>query len=150
MSAADERGDYAIFIAVIAVALLLLGGIAYDAPRLITARQHAAHTASQAAFVAAATVAAGGTIEQVRDAVQDHVASTPTPYRERLIVGPMACVGTQVEVTVLTTYQNRSVLGIFRGAQPIAATARAEAELIGPSGQAVSTAAVFECPLAVP
>ena len=41
-----QRGDYVVFIAVIATSLLLLGGLAYDGPRPIAARQDAAHAAT--------------------------------------------------------------------------------------------------------
>lgn len=146
-AAADQRGDYAIFIAVIASALLLFGGIAYDAPRLITARQHAAHTANDVARVAAATVAAGGTVEQAQAAVDDWLAALPPLYGAPTIRTAFHCVGTRVEVTVRTAYSNRSALAIFRDTQPIKAIGAAEAQLVGPGGQVSTFGYLPECPL---
>lgn len=144
---ADQRGDYAIFIAVIASALLLFGGIAYDAPRLITARQHAVHTADEAARVAAATVTAGGTLDQARAAAAARVAAAPPLYGAGTIIDGMSCVGTRVEVTVSTWYANRSALAVFRDVQPITATGAARAQLVGPYGQAIPLGYLPECPL---
>lgn len=143
----DQRGDYAIFIAVIASALLLFGGIAYDAPRLITARQHAAHNANEAARVAAATVAAGGTVEQARDAADRRMAGTPPLYGAPTTVTDMECVGNLVQVWVQTSYRNRSALAVFRDEQIIVATGAAEAELVGPFGEPIAFGYLPECPL---
>lgn len=144
----DERGDYAIFIAVIAAALLLFGGIAYDAPRLITARQHAVHNANEAARVAAAVVAAGGTLQEAEDAAEARVAAAGTLYGAPTSVDtPLDCVGNRVEVTVRTWYANRSALAVFSGEQPITATGAAEAQLVGPDGQPVALGYLPECPL---
>ncbi|WP_419931456.1 hypothetical protein [Candidatus Poriferisodalis sp.] len=142
----DERGDYSMFIAIVAAALLLFGGIAYDAPRLITARQHAVHNANEAARVAAATVAAGGTLEQARAAADDRMVTAGPLYGAFTEVAALDCVGTRVEVTVLTSYTNRSVIGVFRREQLIGATGAAEAELVGPGGQP-ALGYLPECPL---
>lgn len=146
-SGEDQRGDYAIFIAVIASALLLFGGIAYDAPRLITARQHAVHNANEAARVAAATVAAGGTLEQARAAADRRMADAPPLYGAPTEITRMACVGNLVEITVETSYRNRSALAVFRDVQPIFATGAAEAELVGPFGEPIAFGYLPECPL---
>ena len=143
----DQRGDYAIFIAVIASALLLFGGIAYDAPRLITARQHAVHNANEAARVAAATVAAGGTFAQARQAADNRIEAVPPLYGEFTEIVDMACVGSLVEITVGTRYSNRSALAVFRDVQPIFATGAAEAELVGPFGKPIAFGYLPECPL---
>ncbi|WP_419553051.1 hypothetical protein [Candidatus Poriferisodalis sp.] len=143
----DQRGDYAIFIAVIASALLLFGGIAYDAPRLITARQHAAHSANEAARVGAATIASGGTIDQARNAAQKRLASVSPLYGTPVLLGALSCVGTKVEATVVTSYSNRSALAVFRESQPIVAVGAAEAVLVGPSGGPIQLAYLPECPL---
>lgn len=143
----DERGDYAIFIAVIASALLLFGGIAYDAPRLITARQHAVHNANEAARVAAATMAAGGTLEQARAAADDRMAAAGPLYGSFTEVAALQCVGSLMEVTVLTSYVNRSALAVFRQEQQIAATGAAVAQLVGPHGQPSQLGYLPECPL---
>jgi Flp pilus assembly protein TadG len=145
----DQRGDYAIFIAVIASALLMFGGIAYDAPRLITARQHAVHNANEAARVAAATVAAGGTLDQARDAADRRMAATPPLYGAPTVIARMECVGNLVEITVQTSYTNRSALAVFRNEQPIIATGAAEAELVGPFGEPIAFGYLPECPLLV-
>ena len=146
---ADERGDYAIFIAVIATALLLFGGIAYDAPRLIAARQHAVHTANEAARVAAATVAAGGTRIQASDAAARRAAEVPLLYGAPTRMMGMECAGPRVEVTVATWYSNRSILAVFRDRQDIVATGAAEAQWTGPHGQIAQLGHVYlpECPL---
>lgn len=144
----DERGDFAIFIAVIAVALLLFGSIAYDAPRLVTARQRAVHTANEAARAAAATVAAGGTLRDAQDAAEHTVASTLPLYgAPSQVVGPLRCTGNRVEVAISTWYSNRSALGVFRDRQPITATGSAEAVLTGPDGQPTGLWYLPECPL---
>lgn len=146
-SGEDQRGDYAIFIAVIASALLLFGGIAYDAPRLITARQHAVHNANEAARVAAATVAAGGTLEQARAAADRRMAAAPPLYGAPTGITRMECVGNLVEITVETSYRNRSALAVFRDEQQILATGAAEAELVGPFGEPIVFGYLPECPL---
>ncbi|WP_420446167.1 hypothetical protein [Candidatus Poriferisodalis sp.] len=143
----DQRGDYAIFIAVMASTLLLFGGIAYDAPRLIAARQHAVHNAAEAARVAAATVAAGGTITQARAAADNRVTSLPPLYGSPTVVAAMSCVGTRVEVTVLTSYINVSALAVFREELRITATGAAEAQLVGPNGEPSLFGYLPECPL---
>ena len=144
----DERGDYSMFIAIIAAALLLFGGIAYDAPRLITARQHAAHNANEAARVAAAVVAAGGTLQEAENEAARRVAAARTLYgTPTSVVTPLDCVGNRVEVTVRTWYSNRSAIAIFRQQQPIIATGAAEAELVGPDGRPVPLGYLPECPL---
>ncbi len=162
----DERGDFAIFIAVIASALLLFGSIAYDAPRLITARQHARHTATEAAKVAAATVAAGGTTClaesdadlttkvaadpdgcQADTAARQSIEYKPPKYGASSEFGGLRCSGTWVEVTVETYYQNRSALAVFRDRQPIVAVGAAEAVLVGPDGQPEPLGYLPECPL---
>ncbi len=141
----DERGDFAIFIAVIASALLVFGGIAYDAPRLNAARQDALHKAGEAARVAAATVAGGGTVEQARQAVEDR--TTPLVYGADVEILPISCVGSRVEVTVVSGYAFRSVLAAARGWQTIVATAAAEATLVLPSGEPSPLNYLGECPL---
>ena len=136
------------FIAIVAAALLLFGGIAYDAPRLITARQHAVHNANEAARVAAAVVAAGGTLQEAEDAAESRVAAAGSLYgADTTVDAPLRCVGNRVEVTVRTSYSNRSALAIFRGLQPITATGAAEAELVGPDGRPVPLGYLPECPL---
>ncbi len=166
----DERGDFAIFIAVIASALLLFGSIAYDAPRLITARQHASHTATEAAKVAAATVAAGGTTClagsfadlnsklarnpygcQADEAARRSIDGKRPKYGAPSEFAGLRCSGTWVEVRVETYYQNRSALAVFRDRQPIVAVGAAEAVLVGPDGQPEPLGYLPECPLpAVP
>ena len=148
MTGGDERGDFAIFIAVIAAALLLFGSIAYDAPRLMTARQHAVHAANEAARAAAATIAAGGTLSDARDAADFTVSSRLSPYGAPIdLLGGLHCLGNRVEVTVSTWYSNRSALGVFRTRQPITASGAAEAVLSGPDGQPIALQYLPECPL---
>lgn len=144
----DERGDFAVFIAVIAAALLLFGSIAYDAPRLISARQHAVHVANEAAGIAAATVAAGGLVglecksdprtqspSDVCKAALSVVDGTLPPYGANFEVVSLRCTGNRVEVTIETWYSNRSPLGVFRDRVPIAATGAAQAVMTGPDGK---------------
>ncbi|WP_419947083.1 hypothetical protein [Candidatus Poriferisodalis sp.] len=148
-SSNGQRGDYAIFIAVIVAALLLFGGIAYDAPRLITARQHAVYNASEAAKVAVATIAAGGTQAHASSAVQARLAAVPALYGAPTSLLRLECVGSLVEVTVQTWYRNRSALAVFRERQTITATGAAEAQLIGPSGEPSGRGYLPECPLTI-
>ena len=143
----DQRGDYAIFIAVIASALLLFGGIAYDAPRLNAARQDALHAANEAARVAAATVASGGTLDQAREAAEERMSRSRLIYGQEIHVAFVDCVGSRVQVTVLTGYIFRSALGIARPRQPIEAVGAAEAYLVLPSDEASTLHYLGECPL---
>ncbi len=126
----DERGVYAPFIAVIAAALLLLGAIAYDGPRLNAARQDAARAAYEAARVAAATIAAGGTLEEAHAAAQGRLDMSRLIYGQPIAVGAIECTGSTVEVTVVSNYVYRSVLGVGRDRQPIEAIGAAEAYLV--------------------
>lgn len=143
----DERGDYAAFIAVIAAALLLFGALAYDGPRLIAARQHALHEANEAALVAAATVAGGGTLEQAHQAAQDRVDKARLIYNQDVHVAFVECVGTRVEVTVVSGYVFRSFLGLVRPLQPIHAIGAAEARLVLPSDDPAQQPYLSECRL---
>lgn len=145
--ARDEQGDYAVFIAVITSALLLLGGIAYDAPRLIAARQDALHAANEAARVAAITIASGGTLAQAQDAAQQRMSRSQLIYGEGIDVLDMDCVGSRVQVTVLSGYRFRSALGVVRPHQPIAAVGAAEARLVLPSHERSVLHYLGECPL---
>ena len=145
--AGDERGDYAVFIAVIASALLFLGGIAYDGPRVYAARQDALHAANEAARVAAATIAGGGTLAQARAAAEERVARTDLIYGQDVLVATVDCVGNRVQVGVITGYVYRSVLALARSRQPIAANGAAEAVLVLPSGEESELNHLGECPL---
>lgn len=143
----DERGDYAVFIAVIAASLLFLGGLAYDGPRLIAARQDAVHVANEAARVAAATVASGGTLDQAREAAENRVGLTGLIYGQDVHVAFVDCVGSRVQVTVITGYIYRSVMGLVRPRQPIEAVGAAEAHLVLPSDERSTLHYLGECPL---
>ena len=146
--AGDERGDYAIFIAVIAAALLLFGSIAYDAPRLIAARQNALHEANEAARVAAATIAAGGTVDQARSAAEDRLSKSLPLYGQPVALADLECVGTLAQVTVVTNYVFRgAVLGAGIGRQTIEASGAAEAFLALPGNQRSGLSHLGECPL---
>ena len=144
----DERGVYASFIAVIASALLIFGGVAYDAPRLTTARQDALHAANEAARVAAGTIAAGGTVDDAVSAAKDRVQMVPLVYGEPIRVVALACVGTRVQVTVQSGYSFRSVLFFVRRWQPIEAIGAAEAFVVLPGSDTPSALQYLsECPL---
>ncbi|MDE0261094.1 MAG: hypothetical protein OXJ37_01645 [Bryobacterales bacterium] len=132
------------FIAVIATALLLLGGLAYDGPRLIAARQDAAN---EAARVAAATIASGGTLQQARDAAENRVDRTSLIYGHDIDVAIIECEGSRVETTIVTGYIYRSVMGLARPRQPIVAVGAAEAVLLLPDGQTSTRHYLGECPL---
>ena len=142
-----QRGDYAVFVAVIAVSLLFLGGLAYDGPRLIAARQDAAHLANDAARVAAATIASGGTLDQSRQAAENRVAQTGLIYGQDAHVAFVDCVGSRVQVTVITGYIYRSVMGLVRPRQPVEAVGAAQAYLVLPSDQPSPLRHLGECPL---
>lgn len=144
----DERGDYAIFIAVIAAALLFFGSIAYDAPRLIAARQNALHEANEAARVAAATIASGGTVQQARGAAEDRLSRGLAIHGQPVALAVLDCVGTLVQVTVVTNYVFRgAVLGAGIGRQTIEARGAARAELVLPGNQRSELSHLGECPL---
>ena len=142
-----ERGDYAVFIAVIVSALLLFGGIAYDGPRLLAARQDALHLANEAARVAAATVAAGGTLQHAETAAAERINVTGLVYGQAVDVADIDCVGSRVQVTVVSRYVYRSALGLARSVQPIAAVGAAEARLLTPGNQPSPLHHLGECPL---
>ena len=143
----DETGSFAVFVAVIMSALLFLGGLAYDGPRLIAARQDAVHLAYEAARVAAGTVASGGTLEQARDAAQKRVDVSGLIYGQRVQVAFLDCVGSRVQVTIVTGYVFRSVLAVPLGRKPIEAVGAAEAQLVLPSDDPASLHYLSECPL---
>lgn len=143
----DERGDYAVFIAVIAASLLFMAGLAYDGPRLIAARQDAVHVANEAARVAAATIASGGTLDQARAAAENRVDQTGLIYGQDVHVAFIDCVGSRVQITVITGYIYRSVMGLVRPRQPIEATGAAEAYLVLPSDEPSTLHYLGECPL---
>ena len=142
----DRRGVFAPFIAIIAVALLFLGGIAYDAPRLTAARQDALHAANEAARVAAATIASGGTVNDARTAAGRRLA-LQFIYGERVRLQSLDCVGTRVQITVGTGYVYRSTMRIFRNRQPIVAIGAAEAYLVLPDDSRSELSYLGECPL---
>lgn len=145
---ADQRGAYAPFIAVIASALLFLGGIAYDAPRLTAARQDALHAANEAARVAAATIASGGTVADARAAADERVALVPLIYGEAINVHAFACVGSRVQISVETSYVYRSTMRILRNRQDVLATGAAEAFLVLPGNALSEFKHLDKCPLA--
>lgn len=146
---AGERGDFAIFIAVMMTAVLLLGGIAYDGPRLIAARQHAAHLAAETANVAAATIAAGGTLAQAREAARLRLAKELPRDGQSVDLVDLACVANRVEVAVLTIYESRSALAVFRDRHTVFARGAAETVLVGPDGvpAPIGYGYLPECPL---
>lgn len=143
----DQRGAYASFIAIIAAALLVLGGIAYDAPRLTAARQDALHAANEAARVAAATIASGGTVDDAESAAADRLALVPLIYGEPITLNSLACVGSRVQITVASSYVFRSTMQILRDRQPILATGAAEAYLVLPDDTPSELKYLGECPL---
>ena len=143
----DERGAFAPFIAIIAASLLFLGGIAYDAPRLTAARQDAVHAANEAARVAAATIASGGTVEDARRAAGDRLARVPLIYWEAVQLQSLDCVGTRVQITVVTGYVFRSAIRIIRARQRIVAIGAAEAYLVLPDDSPSELSYLGECPL---
>ena len=144
-----ERGDYAVFIAVIASAMILFGSIAYDAPRLNAARHDTLHFANEAARVAAITIASGGTIAQAEQAALDRLSKSDLIYGEPVIPDPdfLQCVGNRVQVTVWSRYRFRSALSLAMAGQDIEAQAAAEAYLSLPSGEESPLTYAGECPL---
>lgn len=143
----DNRGVYAPFVAIIATSLLFFGGVAYDAPRLLAARQDATHSAYEAATVAAATVAAGGTVTQAEQAARTRLSKAPLIYGEPIQLIEIVCVGTLVEVTIQTGYVYQSVFVAIRNRQNILAKGAAEARLVLPSGEPAELNYLSECPL---
>ena len=144
----DDSGVYAPFIAIIAVALILLSSIAYDAPRIIAARQDVAHAASEAARVAAVTIASGGSLADARRAAEDRVGKVPLVYGEAILVASVDCVGSWIEVLVVSGYRLRSALRLGRARQPLAARGAAEAILIRPDGSREQNIKYLgECPI---
>ena len=147
MRTPDQRGVYAPFIAVIASILLLLGSIAYDGPRLTAARQDALHAANEAARTAAITLASGGTIDDARTAADERLARSRLIYGQPIAVVSLDCVGTRVQVTVVSNYIFRSALGLARDRQPIEATGAAEAYLVLADDSPSHLKHLGECPL---
>ncbi len=143
----DQRGNYAVFIAVIVTALLFMGGLAYDGPRLIAARQDAAYAANEAARVAAATIASGGTLQQAQDAAQSRVEQTGLIYGQDINVIGLDCVGSRVQAYVASRYIYRSAMRLVRGSQLLAAAGAAEAQLVLPDGRPSPLHHLGECPL---
>ena len=145
--ACDDRGVYASFIAVIASALMLLGAIAYDGPRVTIARQDAVHAANEAARVAAATIASGGTLGDARIASEQRMDKSRLIYGQPIAVGDIECVGSRVQVTVVSNYVYRSAMGLIRDRQPIEAVGAAEAYLVLPDDSPSELKYLGECPL---
>lgn len=144
----DDRGVYAPFIAVIAVALILLSSIAYDAPRIIAARQDVAHAANEAARVAAVTIASGGSLADAKQAAEDRVGKVPLIYGEAILIASVDCVGSWIEVLVVSGYRLRSALRLGRARQPLIARGAAEAVLIRPDGTREENIKYLgECPI---
>ena len=137
------------FIAVIVAALLFLGGLGYDGPRVIAARQDAVHAANEAARVAAVTVASGGTLEQAQAAAENRMGEAGLIYGEDVHVAFIDCVGSRVQATIVTGYVYRSAMRLIRVRQPIAAVGAAEARLVLPSDEASTLHYLGECPLNV-
>lgn len=144
----DERGVFAPFIALIAVALMMLGSIAYDAPRIIAARQDAFHAANEAARVAAVTIASGGSISDARKAAETRASQLPLIYGEKILIASVECVGARVEVLVVSGYIMRSILAAATPRRPIVARGRAEAVFLNPAGeQETRIKYLGECPI---
>lgn len=146
-AADDQRGLYASFIAIIVTAMLFLGGIAYDAPRLMTARQDALHAANEAARVAAATIASGGTVDDAESAASDRLAQVPLVYGEPITLYSLDCVGSRVQTTVVSGYAFRSAIRVLGYRQTIVATGAAEAYLVLPDDTPSELKYLGECPL---
>lgn len=144
----DRRGSYSVFIGIIVASMLFLGGLAHDGPRLIAARQHTAHAASEAARIAAATIASGATLEQAHRVADNRLGATDLIYGEEVRVAYVDCVGSRVQVTVLSSYVYRSAMRIVRQRQMIVAVAAAEAGLVLPGGQPAPLHYLGECVLA--
>lgn len=142
----DERGDYSIFVAVVVIGLLVLGGVAYEAPRIMTVRQHALHTAQQASHLAAGMIAGGAEFGDMEAKVRELVEETTPLYGQRLYLIRLDCSGRRIQLTVATAYSNVTVLSLFGHAQRITASAAAEVVLIGPAGQPVPLQYLPTCP----
>ena len=143
----DQRGVFAPFIAIITVALLFLGGIAYDGPRLMAARQDALHAANEAARVGAATIASGGTLGDARTAAEERVGKSTLIYGQEIKVDSLDCVGSRVQVTITSSYLFRSTLGVIRNPHHIEAVGAAEAYLVLPDDSPSELKYLGECPL---
>lgn len=135
------------FVAVIAGMLIIFGSIAYEAPRVLAARQDALHYANEAARVAAATIASGGTLSEAEVAAQARVSRTTLVYGSEVDVVTLECVGTRVEVTIITDYLYRSIIAVIRNNQVITAKGAAEAVLVLPSDVSSDFGYAAECPL---
>ena len=144
----DQRGLYAPFIAVVAVGILMLSSVAYDGTRLIAARQHTLHAAQEAARVAASVVASGGTLADAEDAAKERLEridqARPT-YSTEVYLGFVRCIGTQVEVNVVSEYFPATALSLLKRVHPIGAAASAEAYLLPPSKQPSELIYLSEC-----
>lgn len=145
----DQRGVYAPFIAVVAIGILVLSSAAYDGTRLIAARQHTLHAAQEAARVAASVVASGGTLSEAHVAAKkrlDRINETRPSYSETVELGfDIECIGTQVEVNVVSDYLSATALGLIKLVHPIEAAASAEAYLLPPSKQPGDLLYLSEC-----
>ncbi len=97
--------------------------------------------------MAAATIASGGTVDEARSAAEARVALSPLIYGEDILVAFVDCVGSRVQVTIITGYIYRSVMGLIRPRQPIEAVGAAEAYLVLPDGSPSDLKYLGECPL---
>jgi len=68
-------------------------------------------------------------------------------YGQPIAVGAIECTGSTVQVTVVSNYVYRSVLGVGRDRQPIEAVGAAEAYLVLPDGTRDEIGYLGACPL---
>ena len=98
--------------------------------------------------MAAATIAAGGTVQQARDAAQDRLEIGLAIYGQPVLLTDLDCVGTLVQVSVVTSYAFQgAVLAAGNGRQTIEARGAAEAFLVLPGNQQSQLNHLTECPL---
>ena len=97
--------------------------------------------------MSAATIASGGTIDDARTAAENRVSTSPLIYGQEILVSDLDCVGSRVQVTIITGYIYRSVMGLIRDRQPIEAVGAAEAYLVLPDDSASELKYLGECPL---
>ncbi|MCY4630419.1 MAG: hypothetical protein OXE75_05975 [bacterium] len=105
------------------------------------------HPPRPPARVAAATIAAGGTTDDTRSAAEERMTKSRLIYNRPIAVGAIECVGTRVQVTVVSSYIYRSALGLIRDIQPIEATGAAEAYPVLPDDTPSQLKYLGECPL---
>jgi len=133
--ARDERGQATAMVAILAVALLALGGLIFDGGQILTARREANNLARQAARAGAQQldIAQARTGTFTLDAAAADTAAREYLGGEGITPTAVRVTGDRVEVTITLTQPTRllSILGISEREVTATGSARAARGVTG-------------------